>query len=88
MLLNTLLSQVRLQIHVSREVSRQRRDIKRLSNHLLDDIGMTRFHAERVINSPFWDIQENSEPPSEHPVNTEATYKTKTCPHFKGVKYS
>ena len=83
MLLNTLLSQVRLQIHVSREVSRQRRDIKRLSNHLLDDIGMTRFHAERVINSPFWDIQVNSESPSEHPVNTETAYQTQICTHLK-----
>jgi uncharacterized protein YjiS (DUF1127 family) len=88
MLLNTLLSKIRLQIHVSREVSRKRRDIRRLSDHLLDDIGMTHFHAKRVVNSPFWDMQENSEPPSEHPVNTEGTDQTKMCPHFKGVKYS
>ena len=53
MLLNTLLSKVRLQIHVSQERSQQRSDIRKLSDHLLDDIGMTRFHAERVVNSPF-----------------------------------
>jgi hypothetical protein len=44
---------------------------------------MTRFHAERVVNSPFWDIQVNSESPSEHPVNTETAYQTKICTHLK-----
>jgi uncharacterized protein YjiS (DUF1127 family) len=83
MLLNTLLSKVRLQIHVSQERSQQRSDIRKLSDHLLDDIGMTRFHAERVVNSPFWDIQVNSESPFEHPVNTETAYQTQICTHLK-----
>ncbi len=46
MLLNTMMSKARLQINVWRKVSQQRSDIRKLSNHLLDDIGLTRFHAD------------------------------------------
>jgi len=88
MLLNTLMPKVRLQINVWREVSQQRSDIRKLSDHLLDDIGLTSFHAGREGNRSFWDIEEKGEPPSKHPNNTELASKTKTCTLCKCVKYS
>ena len=88
MLLNTLMPKVRLQINVWREVSQQRGDIRKLNDHLLDDIGLTRFHAGREGNRPFWDIEENGESPFKHPNNTELAAKTKTCTLCKCVKHS
>jgi uncharacterized protein YjiS (DUF1127 family) len=89
MLLNTLMTKVRLQINVWREVSQQRSDIRKLSDHLLDDIGLTRTHADRQVNRPFWDIAEKCDSSSfKHLRNTEIISQVRTCTIFKCIKYS
>lgn len=44
--------------HASRwlEVRRQRRDLLRLSDAMLRDIGISRADAEREAARPFWDV--------------------------------
>lgn len=84
MLLNTLMTKVRLQINVWQEVSQQRSDIRKLSDRLLDDIGLTSFHADREGNRPFWDIEEKGESPFKRPYNTELVLKLKRA-HFTKV---
>jgi len=37
-------------------VSRQRRELVRMSDQQLHDIGVTRDDAEREANRPFWDL--------------------------------
>ena len=88
MLINTLTSKIRLQIKVWRKASQQRSDIRKLSDHLLDDIGLTRFHAEREINRPFWDITTGKESSFKNHRNTGLTSRDRTCILGKSVKYS
>jgi len=89
MLISTLLSKVRLQINAWREVSQHRSDIRKLSDHLLDDIGLTRTHAEREINRPFWDITEKYDSSvSRHHRNNVPKPHVRTCTLCKCVKYS
>jgi uncharacterized protein YjiS (DUF1127 family) len=89
MLLNTLMTKFRFQINVWREVSQQRREIKKLSDHLLDDIGLTRIHADRQVNRPFWDIAENCDSSSfKHHRNTEGTPQIRSCAICNCLKYS
>ncbi len=38
------------------ELRRTRRSLKDLDDHLLDDIGMTRFEAQKEAERPFWQI--------------------------------
>ena len=89
MLLNTLMSKVRFQINVWREVSQQRSDIRKLSDHLLDDIGLTRTHADREVNRSFWDIAEKGDSSSfKYHRNSEMTSRFRTCTICKCLKYS
>jgi len=84
MQLNTLMSKVRLQINVWREATQQRSDIRKLSDHLLDDIGLTRFHAGREGNRPFWNIEQKGESPFKRPNNAELVLKLNRI-HFANV---
>lgn len=89
MLLNMLISKARLQINVWREVSQQRSDIRKLSDHLLDDIGLHRTHADREINRRFWDTQEKySSSASWHPGNTRRKSQVRVCTLCKSFRYS
>ena len=88
MLLNTMMSKARLQINVWRKVSQQRSDIRKLSDHLLEDIGLTRFHADIEVNRPFWDIRESGKSPYGKFENTERAFQSRTCTHLKCFKCS
>ena len=89
MRLNTLMSKVRLQINVWREATQQRSDIRKLSDHLLDDIGLTRTSADREVNRPFWDIAEKGDSSSfKYHRNSEMTSRFRTCTICKCLKYS
>lgn len=44
------------------EVSRQRRELSKLSDDLLKDIGLSKVDAEREVNRPFWDSRQAFDP--------------------------
>lgn len=50
-----LISEVNRKLKSWRELSRQRRELGALSDHLLKDIGLSRVDAEREAGRPFWD---------------------------------
>ena len=50
------MSKVWTKIKLWKEVSKQRSDLKNLSDHFLKDIGISRVDAEREASRPFWDI--------------------------------
>lgn len=89
MLLNTLMSKARLQINVWREVSQQRSDIRKLSDHLLDDIGLSRAHADRAVNRPFWDNTDKYDSSAyRHRRNSIRKSPVRICTLCKSVRYS
>lgn len=59
MLIMTLATQLKNRIGQFREVSRQRRELRRISDHLLKDIGLSRVDADREAARPFWDLAPN-----------------------------
>jgi uncharacterized protein YjiS (DUF1127 family) len=42
-------------IKIWREISKERSELRRLSEHLAKDIGISRAEAEREADRPFWD---------------------------------
>ncbi len=50
------MSKVWTKIKLWREVSKQRSNLKKMSEHFLKDIGISRVDAEREASRPFWDI--------------------------------
>ncbi len=50
------ISKVWTKIKLWKEVSKQRRTLKDLSDHSLKDIGISRVDAECEASRPFWDI--------------------------------
>lgn len=89
MRINTLISKVRAKLNVWQDVSQQRRDMRKLSDHLLDDIGLAPIHAEREGNRPFWDISDKCNPSTfkQHRVSG-LTPHLRTCVLYKCVKCS
>lgn len=56
MLLSVLMKKSWDKIKVWREISRQRSELRRLSEYLSKDIGISRAEAEREADRPFWDV--------------------------------
>ncbi len=55
MTLTPLMNKISNQLKIWREVSRQRNELAKLSDHLLKDIGLSRVDVEREAARPFWD---------------------------------
>ena len=55
MLLSALMRRGWNQLRLWREVSRERRELRRLSEYIAKDIGISRADAEREADRPFWD---------------------------------
>jgi len=60
MLLSVLLKKGWITIKIWREISRERRQLRRLSEHLAKDIGISRAEAEREADRPFWDYDQET----------------------------
>ena len=56
MLLSALMRRGWNQLRLWREVSRERRELRRLSEYIAKDIGISRADAEREADRPFWDF--------------------------------
>jgi uncharacterized protein YjiS (DUF1127 family) len=52
---NVLLKRGWATIRIWRQISRERQQLRRLSEHLAKDIGISRAEAEREADRPFWD---------------------------------
>lgn len=55
MLLSVFLKRGWTTIKIWRQVSWERKQLRRLSEHLAKDIGISRAEAEREAERPFWD---------------------------------
>ncbi len=55
MLLSALMKRSWSQLRLWHEVSRERRELRRLSEYIAKDIGISRADAEREADRPFWD---------------------------------
>ena len=60
MLLSVLLKRGWTTIKIWREISRERNQLRRLSEHLAKDIGISRADAEREADRPFWDYDQET----------------------------
>lgn len=57
MLLTALVNKGWSQITIWKEISRQRRELSRISDFLAKDIGISRAEVEREANRHFWDYE-------------------------------
>ena len=87
MLLIQLLSKACSQIKVWREVSLKRNEIRGLSDHLLEDIGLSSVDANYKANRPFWDTTEKSDSSLRHLGGNEIASRVNTCTICRCVKY-
>ena len=55
MLLSALMKKGWNQIRMWREIAHERRELRRLSEAIAKDIGISRAEAEREADRPFWD---------------------------------
>ncbi len=55
MLLSASMKRGWSKIRLWREISRERSELRRLSEHIAKDIGISRADAEREADRPFWD---------------------------------
>jgi len=62
MLLVLLIKNFWSQIHFWREISRQRRDLRNLSDCLLKDVGLSRIDADREASRPFRESKSGNDP--------------------------
>lgn len=56
-----LISQIWHKINYWKEISSQRRELRKLNDHILKDIGLSRADAERESSRPFWDNASNND---------------------------
>jgi len=66
MLLTTAIARISQRILVWQSVSRQRRELRRISDHLLKDVGLSRVDADREAARPFWDTDDDFDPTLVH----------------------
>lgn len=57
MLLSVLIKRGWDKVRMWREIARQRNQLRRFSEYLAKDIGISRADAEREADRPFWDYQ-------------------------------
>lgn len=57
MLLSALIKRGWDKVRMWREIARQRNQLRRFSEYLAKDIGISRADAEREADRPFWDYQ-------------------------------
>ncbi len=55
MMLSPHANKVLAKIQFWREISRQRKQLSKMSDYLLKDIGISRTEADREAKRPFWD---------------------------------
>lgn len=61
MLLSVLVKRGWVKVRMWREISRQRNELRRLSESLAKDIGISRADAEREADRPFWDYEQEEQ---------------------------
>ena len=71
MMLIPSMNKVRAKANLWREISRQRKQLSELSDHLPKDIGFSRIDVEREASRPFWDYT---------PCNDD-TLRKRSCEH-------
>jgi len=66
MLLTTAIARINHRLVTWQSVSRQRRELRRISDHLLKDVGLSRVDADREAARPFWDTDDDFDPTLVH----------------------
>lgn len=61
MLLSALIKRSWDKVRMWREIARQRNQLRRFSEYLAKDIGISRADAEREADRPFWDYQDEEQ---------------------------
>lgn len=80
MLLTGLVKRGWNQVRMWREIARERRELRRLSEALAKDIGISRAEAEREADRPFWDYER----PAERSMKSET--RSSGCDHAAPAK--
>ncbi len=84
MLLSVLMKRSWDKIRMWREISRQRSELRRLSEFLSKDIGISRAEAEREADRPFWDYDREVSsvlPRNEKPADCSESKSQNCCLH-------
>ena len=82
MLLSVLVKRGWTTVQRWREISRERNELRRLSESLAKDIGISRAEAEREADRPFWDYDQTTQgslPVRGNPVDRSCVEKNDGC---------
>jgi uncharacterized protein YjiS (DUF1127 family) len=79
MLLGVLMKKGWAKVKTWREISRQRSQLRRMSEFLAKDIGLSRAEVEREADRPFWDYKQER-PASSRPLGV-AKEQTPSAKH-------